>query len=51
MNNFGVTEDERPPDPLAAFERLCDRAIQYLDCLRYECARAGDSESDPDRTT
>jgi len=51
MNNFGVTEDERLPDPLAAFGRFCDRAIQYLDCLRYECARAGDSEGDPDRTT
>ena len=51
MNNFGVTEDERLPDPLAAFGRFCDRAIQYLDCLRYERARKADSEGDPDQTT
>jgi hypothetical protein len=51
MNNFVGTEDEQLPDPLAAFGLLCDRAIQYLDCLRYERALEGDSEGDPDRTT
>ena len=51
MNNFAVTEYEQLPDPLAAFGLLCDRAIQYLDYLRYEPATKGDSEGDPDRTT
>ena len=51
MNNFMVTADEQFADPLAAFDLLCDRAIEYLDCLRYEPATKGDDEDDPDRTT
>jgi len=51
MNNFIVTEDEQLPDPLVAFGHLCDRAIQHLDCLRYERAGKRDTEGDPDRTT
>jgi hypothetical protein len=51
MNNFMVTADEQFADPLAAFDLLCDRAIEYLDCLRYEPATKRDYEGDPDRTT
>jgi hypothetical protein len=51
MNNVIVTEDEQLPDPLAAFGLLCDRAIEHLDCFRYERARKEDSEGDLDRTT
>lgn len=47
MNNFGVTADEEFADPLAAFGLLCDRAIEYLDCLRYEPVTKGDCEGEP----
>jgi hypothetical protein len=50
MNNFVETANEQFADPLAAFELLCDRAIEYLDCLRYEPATKGDREGDRGRT-
>ncbi len=48
MNNFVVTANEQFADPLAAFGLLCDRAVEDLDCLRYEPATKRDCKGNPD---